>query len=324
VAIVTPRRHLEIARIDALDQLLGRAPVAPPAPPPPLAHRAEEPARADEVLRDYVLAPYPPRRDPRGGLRAVNLLIESFALAGVEAEGVRVIERLRALLGVGRTVWGIKHAAGALSWELYVYDPGAARPEARIEAVCTTLAELIAPPDLARLPPGFAPHMMSLELDAAALRDRGAAHLTCYVHGADEPGASRSYALGPDGLRLANLYTFHDPRRDARALIARVRSSVHLGAAAIGVAAMLWPEVHRCRRLCVANKRAADGVYWSGVDTDQLAWFLAKTGWPAPLAASLDARRTRYGHLAWDVGVDFALAGAGGPTVTKSAIYATC
>jgi len=321
--VTTPRSRLPVARIDALDAMLGRPPIAPPPPVPSLAQRAEELAVADEVLRDYVLAPYPPRRDPRGGLRAVNLLVESFALAGVEAQGGRVIDRLRAQLGPGRTVWGLKHRGGALSWELYVYDPGRERAEATIAAVLGCLDGLVVAPPLPDRP--IAHHMWSLELDGAALAGGPGARLTCYVNGADQAGASRSYTLGDQGPELANLYTFHDPRVAPRAIIERVTTSVHLGTPSAGLAAVLWPGLHRCRRLCVANKRAADGLYFSGVDTDQLALFLTRLGWPAPLRSHVDDRRARYGHLAWDLGFDFTI-GAGSnpaPAIAKSAVYAT-
>lgn len=343
----SPRTRLPVARIDALDALLGRAPTPPPPPPPPgLAVRPEEPADPDEVLRDYVLAPYPPRRDPRGGLRAVNLLVESFALAGLEARGVAVIDRLRAQLGPGRTVWGVKYRrgavaspssigscpdgaptqddqAGALSWELYVYDPDRERAEATVDAVGAALAGVVEVPGLDR---PIAHHMWSLELDAGALAGRGPGRLTVYVNGADRAGASRSYTLDGRGPALANLYTFHDPRTQPRAILERVRTSVHLGAPPDGVAAVIWPGLHRCRRLCVANKRHADGLYFSGVDTDQLAHFLARLDWPAALRAHVDGRRHRYAHLAWDVGFDFTIGDRPGapPRIDKSAVYATC
>ncbi|MCA9676100.1 MAG: hypothetical protein KC464_13760, partial [Myxococcales bacterium] len=266
----------------------------------------------------------PPRQDPAGGLRAVNVLYASFALAGVEDAGVALVDALRAQLGPGRTVWGVKHVAGVLSWELYVYDPGGARAEARPRAVLDALAPrlTVATP----LPATPVPHhMFSVEVSRAALVGDAAAALTYYVHGDGGPGASRSYALGADGLRLANLYTFHDPRADVRAVIDRLRSSVHLGAPPQGVAAVLWPSLRRCRRICVANKPAADGVYFSGVDTDQLVAFVDAHGWPAPLRDAIDGRRHRYGHLAWDVGFDFDLPpGATTPRLGKSAIYATC
>jgi hypothetical protein len=312
------------ARIDALDALLARAPKpAPPLPEPRRAVSPEEPADPEAVLRDYVLAPYPPLVDPRGGLAAVNLLHESFALAGVEAEGAAVIARLRAQLGHGRVVWGVKHAAGALGWELYVYDPGQERPEAAPARVLAALADRVAPPTLPR--GSLAHHMWSLELDRAALATGRGARLTFYVNGADAPGASRSYAVDDDGrLALANLYTFHDPRRAPHAILARLRASVHLAGAPHGVAAVIAPGLHRCRRLCVAHKRHADGLYFAGVDTDLTVQFLLAHGWPAPLVTYLDQRRARFAHLAWDLGLDVHAGADGAPIIARTALHAAC
>lgn len=330
----TPRTALPIAqrrapvRIHALDPILAGLPGRDPAPiaAPPDPRRAtspEEPADPDAVLRDYVLAPYRPLADPRGGLAAVNLLLETLAHADVEAAGAAVIARARAALGPGRVVWGVKHAAGELTWELYVYDPGHERPEARPAVVLAALADVLAPPALPAAP--IAPHMWSLELDRAALTTGRGARLTYYVNGADTPGASRSYTVDDRGeLALANLYTFHDPRKAPRAILARLAASVHLAGAPLGVAAVIAPGLHRCRRLCVANKARTDGLYFAGVDTDLTVQFLAEHGWPAPLIAHLDQRRSRFAHLAWDLGLDVRAGADGAPVIARTAVYATC
>jgi len=316
------RPGLPLARIDAIDDLLGRPPrPAPAAPAPRLAAAPEEPAEPDQVLRDYVLAPYPPLAPIAGGLAAVNLLVESFALAGVEAAGTAVLARLRAQLGPGRVVWGIKHADGALGWEAYVYDPGGERPETRPAAVLATLADLLAVPALPAAPVPH--HMWSLELDAATLTTGAGARLTYYTSGADTPGASRSYALVDGRLALANLYTFHDPRREPHAIVARLAASVHLAGAPRGAAAVIAPGLHRCRRLCVANKRHADGLYFAGVDTDRTLAFLREHAWPAPLVAYLADRRARLRHLAWDLALDVARDTAGVPHILRTAIHAS-
>jgi len=49
-------------------------------------------------FHDYVLGEYAPLVPHEGKLRSVNLLIESFALLGVEAQGTALIERLLATL----------------------------------------------------------------------------------------------------------------------------------------------------------------------------------------------------------------------------------
>lgn len=316
------RPGLPLARIDAIDDVLGRPlPSPPPAPTPRRAAAPEEPADPDQVLRDYVLAPYPPLAPIAGGLAAANLLVESFALAGVEAAGAAVLARLRAQLGPGRVVWGIKHADGALRWELYVYDPGGERPEARPAAVLATLADLLAVPALPAAPVPH--HMWSLELDAAALTTGAGARLTYYTSGADTPGASRSYALADGQLALANLYTFHDPRREPHAILARLRACVHLAGAPRGAAAVIAPGLHRCRRVCVANKRHADGLYFAGVDSDRTIAFLREHGWPAPLVDYLAERRHRLRHLAWDLALDAARDAAGAPHILRTAIHAS-
>ena len=234
-----------------------------------------------------------------------------------------MVARARALLGPGRLVWGVKHAAGALTWELYVYDPGQERPEAGPANLLAALADLLAPPAVPPVP--LAHHMWSLELDPAALTTGRGARLTYYVNGADTPGASRSYAVDDHGrLELANLYTFHDPRRAPREILARLGASVHLAGAAHGVAAVIAPGLHRCRRLCVANKRRADGLYFAGVDTDLTVQFLARHGWPAPLVAYLDQRRAAFAHLAWDLGLDVHAGADGAPVIARTAVYATC
>ena len=128
------RPGLPLARIDAIDDVLGRPP--PPPPPAPTPRRAaapEEPADPDQVLRDYVLAPYPPLGPIAGGLAAVNLLVESFAIAGVEAAGAAVLARLRAQLGPGRVVWGVKLNSSGLVAEppSIPAKPGASRHSIR-------------------------------------------------------------------------------------------------------------------------------------------------------------------------------------------------
>jgi hypothetical protein len=315
-----------VGPIAALATVLDRpsAPAAAPAPRRALtAEVAHDPGR---VLRDYVLAPYPPRAEVADGLAAHNLLYESFAVAEVEAVGVAVVERLRAQLGPGNLVWGIKHADGALTWELYVYDPGQGRPEAALPTVAAAVADhLRLPPRPARLPPH---HLWSLELDAAGLAAGVARRLTVYIQGDHGPGASRSYTVSDGSLELANLYTFHDPRREPDAIRARLTASVHLGAPARGLAAVVAPGLFACRRLCVANKRRADGLYFAGVDTDETVRFAVEHGWPAPLVAYLDTRRRRLAHLGWDLGLDFT-AGDGSrpslePTITRTAIHASC
>jgi hypothetical protein len=72
--------------------------------------------------------------------------------------------------------------------------------------------------------------------------------------------------------------------------------------------------------MCVANKRAADAVYYSRVGSRAARDFLVREGWPDALLRFFDAHAHDLGHLLWDVGIDFART-TGDLRVDKSGIY---
>lgn len=267
------------------------------------------------------MASYEPPKEAMGKLRPVNLLYESFALMGVEAQGEALVDALRDGLGQGTSVFGIKHAKDKLSWELYFYNPGRDRPNIHPEKV----AELVSPilDVSAKWPHRLPWNMFSIDLDVPSILQRKVEQLHVYVNGSERPGASRSYSLSCEGLTLENLYTFHDPRLEIYELLNRLRASVHLDRERGHLAHALWPELYRCRRICVANKPRADGIYFSGLTVDQAAFVLQSQAWPPPLLNFLSTRRHLFDHILWDVGFDFRLeADSAIPEIGKSAIYA--
>lgn len=305
--------------IPIVDALLGETPRAAASSPPfrRASSAALEAPASGEALFDYVLAPYEPAAPLEGSVRAVALLHESFAVAGFDEPGQRLIERLRAHVGLGKTVFGIKHRDGELSWELYLYDPARARPELSTHAVARAANLAL---DRA-VPTDVLTHMVSLDVSAGTLGEGSLSGVHLYVNGAEQRGSSRSYQVQADGkLRLENLYTFHDPKREADEIIARLEHSTHLGGAHI--AAALWPELWRCRRICVANKPGSDGMYFSGVSTAQSTFFLERMAWPAQLQGLMRALCPHLQPIRWDVGFDFER-GEHGPRIEKSALYAT-
>jgi hypothetical protein len=303
-------------------ELFGSREPVPHAPEQPrIATRPLEPSDPADRYVDYVLAPYVPPTNAEGKLRAVNLLYESFAFMGVEAQGVALVDALRDGLGQGATVFGIKHVGGKLTWELYFYNPARDRPGVNPEGIAELLSSIfeIAP----KWPRRFAWHMFSIDFDAQSLLRRKVEQVHVYVNGSEQPGASRSYCLSSGGLVLENLYTFHDPRLGIDDLLDRLRASVHIDTERGHLAHVLWPELFRCRRICVANKPRADGMYFSGLTVDQALFMLRVQTWPTPILELLTSRKDRLDHVLWDAGFDFQLeAGATSPTISKSALYA--
>ncbi len=281
-----------------------------------LAASPLEVCAAADRFHDYVLGEYAPLAPAEGQLRSVNLLVESFALAGVEAQGLALIRRLREGYGPFRTIFGIKwsQATGALAWELYFYDFKRAHADCSLAHLRDVLA-----PSLrvdAEEPWPLPWHMFSIELGREHLETGAPVPAHVYLD-------MRSYELRGRALTFENVYTFHDPRADIDDILHRLRSSVHFEPSRHNLAALMPPPLFRCGRICVANKRGSDALYFSRIPTAPLRWFLDRHAWPEPLRrfASAASAGARFGHLLWDVGVDFRSTEGGAPAVHKTGVY---
>jgi hypothetical protein len=274
-----------------------------------------ERAGAADEFHDYVLSRYEPLASPEGKLRSLNLLVESFALAGVEAKGLVLMNRLRAEYGPYRTVWGIKwhRDTQALAWELYFYDFD------RVHADCTLprIVELCAPSLQveAEEPQPLPWHMISIEFGREHLLGGPPVPAHLYID-------MRSYELRGRQLLFENVYTFHDPRGAIDEVLHRLRSSVHFDPARDELATLLPPALFRSARVCVANKRGSDGVYASRILTPALLWFMERNAWPAPLTGFVRDAAAELDHLLWCVGGDFRR-GALGLELGKTGLYGT-
>jgi hypothetical protein len=269
---------------------------------------------AGDRFHDYVLSEYVPRVPHEGKLRSVNLLYAGLAAMGVEREGRALVEAVRGGLGPFATVWGVKLAAGdgaPRGFELYFYDFDRARADLSIDRVRSLLASSVQVDARERRELPW--HMFSVELDAEALRTRGRVPVHVYLD-------MRSYELRGDELTFENIYTFHDPRADVDEVLHRLRASAHVDTAREPLGRLLPPHLWRCGRVCVANKRSCDALYFSRVPTRALARFLEDHAWPASLRTLVDRNAGDFDHLLWDVGVDFR-AGDGGAQVVRSAVY---
>jgi hypothetical protein len=114
-----------------------------------------------------------------------------------------------------------------------------------------------------------------------------------------------AYAVRERATTLENFYFFFDARTELQLAADKIACSAQLDAARIPVQRVLVPELSGCDTICVANKATHDCVYFSGVDVDQLAWFLRWLDYPAPIRDFVDCHRGQLDHLRFDVGVDY-------------------
>lgn len=269
---------------------------------------------------DFCLWDYAPAAPVAGKLRSVNLLYDSFAVAGVAAPLRALCEALRRALGPGNTVWGVKLQEGRLFWELYFYDY---RRQARALSIARVLAALSPFARCALRDPGSRPYFMfSIDLDPAlALGERALDKIDVYL---GNPGSSVSsgicYAMTAGGLRLSNFYFFFDAQLSRADILDKIVHSAYIDPAAFDPDSVLWPELRECTTLVVANKSACDGVYFTRVGPDQLLGFMHRLGYPADLIAFAQRHRERLDHLRFDLAFDYRMEG-GELRILKSSYY---
>lgn len=312
------------------DVMTASAPASPPAPrrlpvagaaPVRLARTPLERMDPGDVLGDYTLVPYDPVTSPEGKLRSVNALIESFAAAGVEDEGMRVVSLLREQLGPFRTVWGIKvrPPAEITGWELYFYDQAREHPDLGIDRVREILSPALA---IDARPPHELPwHMFSVEFDANSLRTRAPVPIDVYI--GTNPrykGTDRSYKLRGEEMVFENVYTFHRPELEIDEILYRLKYSAYFTRQRHLLSALIPPELFRAGHICVANKRRADGLYFSRIRLDQARYALKWLGFPATITDFFSAHAADLDHLLWDIGFDF-VDRDGAIRFTKGSIY---
>ena len=81
--------------------------------------------------------------------------------------------------------------------------------------------------------------------------------------------------------------------------------------------------IFACKKVCVAKKRTHDGVYFSGVDVDQLLWLLRRFPYPPALVAFAERCAPELDHLYFDVGLDLQQGPDGRVAYPKTGFYGT-
>ncbi len=108
-----------------------------------------------------------------------------------------------------------------------------------------------------------------------------------------------------ESTTLENFYFFFDAQRHLEEAAAKIACSARFDATQLPIERILWPELTSCHTICVANKPQCDTVYFSGVDVDQLRYFLKTLEYPAAIVDFVDEHRSKLDHLLYDVGFDY-------------------
>ncbi|MCI4677303.1 hypothetical protein K9U39_19485 [Rhodoblastus acidophilus] len=284
-----------------------------------LAERIEYSCETDRAL-NYCLWEYDRPAPAEDKFRSINLLYNSFAWAGVDAQAYAMVDALREKLGPWRSVFGVKQIAGRLAWEFYFYDYQRRQREISMSRVLDALAPLarcrISPPESLNY------FMFSLDIDddlACGRREIDVIHMYVGNPGSDV-SSGVAYALRAGSTRLENFYFFFDATTQLRDAAKKIANSGVFDETIVPLDAVLRPELRSCRTICVANKQTHDCVYFSGIDVDQLIWFLEWQGYPQEIKTFVHDNRSQFDHLLFDAGFDYRLQD-GALQILKSGYY---
>ena len=284
-----------------------------------LADRLEYSTGQDPAL-NYCLWEYSRATPSADKFRSVNLLFQSFDHAALDPRAFDIVEAIRDSIGPFRTVFGVKLLADRLAWEFYFYDYKRRQREVSITQVLEAIRPLVrCPVHATESLPYF---MFSLDIDAelaAGRRDMDVVHM--YV---GNPGSAVSsgiaYALRAGGTTLENFYFFFDAASQLDDASGKICSSAYVDETRMSVDEILVPELRRCQTICVANKQTHDCVYFSGIDVEQLLFFLQRLKFPPAIVSFVQQNRANLDHLLFDVGFDYRTE-AGKLKVLKSGYY---
>jgi hypothetical protein len=272
------------------------------------AQRFEYATAGDPAL-NYCLWEYSSAIPAEDKFRSINLLLQSFDLAGMDARAFAIVEAIREGIGPFRTVFGIKLLPDRLAWEFYFYDYARKRRDVSITRVLAAIRPFL--PCELPVNENLPYFMFSLDLDAELAS--GARPLDVIHMYIGNPGSTVSSGIAFDiraeGTTLENLYFFFNAKSQLGEAAKKIASSAHFDETRRSLDTILIPGLRECQTICVANKRDHDCVYFSGINVDQLLLFLERLAYPHDVVDFVRANRSNLDHLLFDVGFDYRMEG---------------
>jgi len=262
-----------------------------------------------DIFYDFCLWEYRPASPYENKFRSVNMLYNSFDYMGVHERFFDLVQAIRQAMGESNTVWGIKRMGDDIRWEFYFYDYRRRGRERSIRKLLDIVRPFIRCEIKAN--ENFHYFMFSIDLSGELITKAGdLEEIHMYI---GNPGSTVSsgicYSLTGGGTRLENFYFFFDAKKEMDEIIAKVVCSSYVDFTEIGIDQILWPELKKCKVIVMANKQSNDSVYFSGIDVDQLFFFLKRMGYPGELVSFAEENRSKLDHLQYDVGFDYRMEG---------------
>lgn len=258
-----------------------------------------------DLFFDFCLWEYKPVVPYENKFRSANLLYHSFDVANVNERIFQLVQIIREGFGLGNSVWGVKQLGEDIFWEFYFYDYMRIERERSI----TKLLDLMKPFISCEVKANENHHYFMFSIDINDDLISGEVDLDEIHMYIGNPGSTVSsgicYSLTTEGTRLENFYFFFDAKKQMDDIIPKIACSSYIDTTEIAIDRILWNELKNCKVIVVANKQRNDAIYFSGINVDQLIFFLKRMNYPAESISFVEENRAKLDHLLYDVGFDY-------------------
>ena len=261
---------------------------------------------AGERLFDLAFVPYRPLRPTTGKASRDALLWVALNAACARERWEPAVQALKRGLGRGRTIWGASVSAAGTTWRLRMANP------ARDRLVEALRAELdpwlsIAP----SIDDDGAYDLLEIDLSPEVAASGRVETVKQHLRG-EEPRTLAIWEVGPAGRRRVDEVLIVEAKREIGLALPRIKASqvVDFSGDRSRLGHALIPELFACRYLHLCRRDNTDALVYSGINVDQLTWFLARFDHPAALVDFARRERERLDHLLFDVEVAYRQEGA--------------
>ncbi len=218
---------------------------------------------------------------------------------------LRTVRSIQQGVGLHRCVYGIKWHENRWESEIYVYDYQRCNRILSVDrflgASCGALKSSVKVEDSI---PYF---MFSFDLSPTAITpEGGVSAFNVYV---GNPGSTVSsgvsYCFEQDARVLKNFYFFFDAQTQQNSIREKILCSVFGPHRINQLAEVLPPVLSDCTTICLSNKPECNTVYFSGITSQQLIYFLKWQDYPDKFITFVTEHNRRLDHLRYDVGIDY-------------------
>lgn len=276
----------------------------------PLRELLSERMKTGDPFLNYCHWPYEPPASGSGKLRPSVLLYKAVNEMPHSAWVTKSLQAIQSGIGDFRSVFGIKRIADQWALEIYIYDYERQDRLVSIERLQEATGGLLRFPRTAD--PRLPYFMFSFDLTENAARQNGVLDVVHVYIG--NPGSQVSsgiaYEFSASGRQLENFYFFFDAQKQQKEIVDKLECSVYCDTWRLSLEELYRPELRDCHTICLANKRTCDTIYFSGVNIDQLLFFLNWQQYPDDYIRFVEERHHELDHLLYDVGVDYRANGA--------------